>query len=332
MPQAVESDLFLYADDSCLFFQDKDINKINQQLNKDFHNLCNWFIDNKLSIHFGEDKTKCILFASKRKIKRAGKLEISYNNIYIKQYSLLTYLGCILDDTMSGEAMATKTIKKINSRLKILHRKNEFLTPDLRRLLCDALIQPHFDYVCSSWFPNLSQKLKQKLQVTQNKCIRFCLQLPSRTRLTFQHHEKINWLPIKERVDQCILSHVFKSLNNNSPIYMKGLFKTALQSNISTRQAFSRLNQPLRKTNMGLNSISYLGPSLWNKLPEKIKQSPSLNVFKHKVKENFLTMHKNKSSFVYLLSILYRFVYKLVFLKKLYIFFTTFSSLSWGPQ
>ena len=144
MAQAVESDLFLYADDSGLVFQDKDINKINQQLNKDFHNICNWFVDNKLSIHFGEDKTKCILFASKHKIKRAGKLEISYNNIEIKQYSALTYLGCILDDTMSDEAMATKTIKKINSRLKFLHRKNEFLPPDLRRLLCNALIQPHF--------------------------------------------------------------------------------------------------------------------------------------------------------------------------------------------
>ena len=183
--------------------------------------------------------------------------------------------------------MATKTIKKINARLKFLHRKNDFLTPDLRRLLCNALIQPHFDYVCSSWFPNLTQKLKKKLQTTQNKCIRFCLQLPLITRLTFQHHKKINRLPIKERVDQNILSHVFKSLNNDSPVYKRDIFKTASPSN-STRQAYCHLIQPLRKTNMGLNSISYLGPSLWNKLPENIKQSSSLNTVKHKVKEFYL--------------------------------------------
>ena len=114
MPQAVETDLLLYADDTGLVFQHKDINKMNEQLNKDFHNICLWFIDNKLSIHFGEDKTKCILFTSKQKMKRAGKLEISLKNIEIKQYSSLTYLGCILDNTLSGEAMATKTIKKIN--------------------------------------------------------------------------------------------------------------------------------------------------------------------------------------------------------------------------
>ena len=33
------------------------------------------------STHFGEDETKSILFASKRKIKKFQKLEIIYNNI-----------------------------------------------------------------------------------------------------------------------------------------------------------------------------------------------------------------------------------------------------------
>ena len=42
--------------------------------------------------------------------------------------------------------MALKIINKINSRLTFLHRKNKFLTPALRRLLCNAPIQPHFDF------------------------------------------------------------------------------------------------------------------------------------------------------------------------------------------
>ena len=81
---------------------------------KDFANLCEWFVDKKLSIYFGEDKTKCILFGSKQKLKNAGKLNIMYNGIEMKQYSKGTYLGCLLDETMSGERMALKTIKKIN--------------------------------------------------------------------------------------------------------------------------------------------------------------------------------------------------------------------------
>ena len=82
-------------------------------------------------------------FASKRKIKKIPKLKINYKNIQIKQHSKVTYLGCILDETMSGESVALKVINKIYSRLKFLNRKNKFLAPVLRRLLCNALIQPH---------------------------------------------------------------------------------------------------------------------------------------------------------------------------------------------
>ena len=66
MSQAVKSNLFLYADDSCLVFQGKDVIEIEKQLNRDFKNICERFVDNRLSIHFGDDKAKSILFASKR--------------------------------------------------------------------------------------------------------------------------------------------------------------------------------------------------------------------------------------------------------------------------
>ena len=69
MSQAVKCDLFLHADDTCLVCQHKDINKIENQLNEDFSNIYDWFVDKKLSIHFGEDKTKSMLFASKFKRK-----------------------------------------------------------------------------------------------------------------------------------------------------------------------------------------------------------------------------------------------------------------------
>ena len=83
MPMAVKYDLFLYADNTCLVFQSKNVKDIEKQLNEDFANICDWFVDNKLSIHFGEHKTKSILFASKLKIQKLQKLEIIYNNIRI---------------------------------------------------------------------------------------------------------------------------------------------------------------------------------------------------------------------------------------------------------
>ena len=85
--------------------------------------LCDWFLDKKLSIHFGEDKTKSILFGSKHKIKKSKPLNIQYNDIKIKQYSKFKYLGCNFDKTLSGESMAIHVISKINSRLRFLYRQ-----------------------------------------------------------------------------------------------------------------------------------------------------------------------------------------------------------------
>ena len=113
-------------------------------------------------------KTKSILFTPKRKIKKLQNLEIIYNNIRIKQHYRVTYLGCILEETMYGESMANKVISNVNERLKFLHRKNKYLTPNLRGLLCNASIQPRFDYACSVWYPNLSKKLKNRIQTLQN--------------------------------------------------------------------------------------------------------------------------------------------------------------------
>ena len=49
--------------------QHKDINKVQKLLNEDFSNICDWIVDNKLSIHFGEGKAKSISFASKTERK-----------------------------------------------------------------------------------------------------------------------------------------------------------------------------------------------------------------------------------------------------------------------
>ena len=105
MPQAVDCELLLYIDGTCLIFQLKNITEIETALNNNFSILCDWFVD-KLSIHFGEDKTKLILFGSKHNIKNLKLLNIQYNDIKIKQYTKVTYLGCNLVETLLGKSMA----------------------------------------------------------------------------------------------------------------------------------------------------------------------------------------------------------------------------------
>ena len=107
MSQAVKSTLLWYADDSCILYQRTDADEIEKHLDKDFENICDWFVDNKLSIHFGID------FASKRRPKNIHQRNNWYNHINIKQGSQVTYIGCVLDERMSCEPMALKVINKI---------------------------------------------------------------------------------------------------------------------------------------------------------------------------------------------------------------------------
>ena len=205
MPLAVKCELLLYADDTCLIFQQSNINEIEIQLSKNFSLICDWFVDNKLSTHFGEDKTKSILFSSKSKIKKASHSNIQYKGKKVKQYPKVPYLGCILDETLSGESMATHVINKVNSRLRFLCRQNKFLDIPLRRLLCNAMIQRFFDYACNAWYPNLNKNLKTRLQAAQNNCIRFCLKLGDRKSITVKESSilsgiYINFMPKKHPI------------------------------------------------------------------------------------------------------------------------------------
>ena len=138
--QAVKCDLFLYAGDTCLAFQHENVKEIEDQLNLNFSSLSDWFIGNKLSIHLCEDEIKSILFGTKFNIKRAEPLNIVYRNVNIKQYTKVTYLGCTLDESVSGESMVLHVLNKTNSRLRFLQRPNRFLKKPLGRLLCNTMI------------------------------------------------------------------------------------------------------------------------------------------------------------------------------------------------
>ena len=193
-----------------------------------------------------------------------------------------------------------KVLNKINSRLSFLYRKQQFLTPYLKRLLCNSLIQPHFDYACSSWFPNLNKSFQKKLQIAQNKCIRFCLHLDSRQRIEIKNFQKINWLPVQKRFEQIVNVHVLKSISNKPPKYMTDLFEFHNNSNLNTRNSYKKLIQPSVKTNSGKRSISYLGPFLWNKLDRNLKEKETVNSFKHALKRHMFDSRQNDANNVYI--------------------------------
>ena len=134
----------------------------------------------------------------------------------------------------------------MNSKLKFLYRKDNFLTPALRRLLCNALIQPHFHYACSAWYPNLTKKLKHRIQTTQNKCIRFSLQLGKVKHRSHEEFERLNWLPVTYGFKQYVNTIVFKYFDKQCPNYLNEVFDVAIKNNFQLSGSFQKLKCPFK--------------------------------------------------------------------------------------
>ena len=155
-------------------------------------------------------------------------------------------------------------------------------------MLCNTIIQPHFDYASSAWYPNLSKGLKNKSQIDQNKCVRYCLYLCNREGIRYKHFKEMNWLPISERVDQFFEVNVYKFSKGLAPVYIEDVFKKNPSLQCTRYSDESKLTIPNRIHNYVKNCLSYRGATIWNSLEIRIKGAQLFNSFKHLVKDRFL--------------------------------------------
>ena len=150
---------------------------------------------------------------------------------------------------------------------------------------CNALIQQHFDYACSAWYHILTEEAKKKIQITEDKCIRFSQKLDKMHHMSEEGFRSINWLPTSKRVNQCVNTITFEFVNNTCLYYLKEKIEFTPHCRIDTRSKFAKFRIPFHKTNIGQKAISFVVPSLWNSLPELIeKETDNLNTFKHNLK------------------------------------------------
>ena len=137
------------------------------------------------------------------------------------------------------------------------------------------------------------------MQTCQNKCIRFCLNMGNRDHIGVQEFKKINWLPTKERFEQCLLVSIHKFFNKRAPGYLAEMYYPVVQDQ-KTRFSFQKLILPHGTTNRGLHILSYLGPRLWNGVHTEIKSASNENNFKHKIKNSFFTQLQKKEENPYI--------------------------------
>lgn len=81
MFRPVDCDLLLYADESCLVYQHRDVKENKQKQSKTFWNASYWFVSKKLS---NQKRPKRIPFGTRKKLKQESRLSIRCGTIDIK--------------------------------------------------------------------------------------------------------------------------------------------------------------------------------------------------------------------------------------------------------
>lgn len=284
MVTSVHNKLLLYADDSVILTSHKDHSVISRELSSDLNSCNQWLIDNRLSLHPG--KTECILFGSRARLKKVNNFHISCNGNTIQSQESINYLGVTLDQYLSGDIMVDSVVKKVNGRLKFLYRHFNYFNQTLRRNLSSALLQCQFDYCCTAWFTGISTKSKHKLQVAQNKIIRFILNLPPREHIDQGVRNSVRYLTIKDRAKQLRLNHVHNIFNNIGPDYMRLYFTRASSVHAHrTRSSSFNFHVPSIK-GIASNTFYYNAICDWNDLPPQIQSIGSKSMFKRSVKKH----------------------------------------------
>lgn len=195
--------------------------------------------------------------------------------------------------------MVDTIIKKATGRLKFLYRHSQYFNQKLRKNLCSALLQCHLDYCSTSWFSGLSKERQRKLQITQNKMIRFILNLSPRDHVDQTSLVTVKLLDIQNRARQLRLNHMFNIFHSLAPSYLNHFFtRTSDIHSYDTRSSTWNYHVP-KVGSYTKKSFFYQATLDWNKLPSHIRSVPDKNTYKCAVKKHLARSAMIHESTVY---------------------------------
>jgi len=150
----------MYADDTSIFIQHKNINSTFKYAQMEVNSVAHWLSANKLSLNI--DKTKYILFHSNR-----NKLSRCSQSIFLKYKPLLRvkdihFLGVHLNETLSWKSRMLAILKKIRMNAAIIHKLKYYLNTTNLASIYHSLITSHLRY-CITTLNHGNQTIVQRM-------------------------------------------------------------------------------------------------------------------------------------------------------------------------
>ena len=155
-------------------------NQLTLALEKCFKYFFKW------KIRANKDKTECILFTRRR---QEVKNFVLVEGEELPWASNIKYLGVLLDSklkfTIHVNSQCNKAIGLMQKLFPLLNNKSK-LSINNKKLIYYLYIRPLLCYACPVWSYTAASNYK-KLQITQNKFLRFVGSFPRRTPVMLIH-------------------------------------------------------------------------------------------------------------------------------------------------
>ena len=272
-----------YADDTQFYFSIRNVADTQKLVNDIMSDISNWMKKKRLKLN--ENKTECILIGRKNLLTNYKDFKIiNINDAPITLSNEIKDLGVTIDKELDMQTQITNVVKAANCQLLNIANIKRFLDQDCLKMLINSLVISKIDY-CNSLYHNLPANQLKRLQDILCKSARLITGATRRERITPILID-LHWLPIKARIEYkiCVLTYV--ALKTNEPDYLRKKLHKYVLPETQTRHASNqhRLDQPTAKSKLGERAFSHSAPRLYNKLPDHIKESENIEIFKKKLK------------------------------------------------
>lgn len=267
----------LFADDTAISYTSASPTRVVEEMEEDMELVQDYLSNNLLALNIG--KTKFMLFRFP-KSKQQTYPELTVRGERIDEVTTFKYLGVHIDNRLSWSEHVEKVASKCSALCGVLRKLAKSVPQHVLLKMYHAFIQSRYQYAIAAWGACSKTHLKI-LQVQQNRCIKAVFKLhylhPTRELYTMPQH---NILPIIGLYTQRIATVMYKAVNNLN-LHHNWQFSTA-EHRYPTRTAH-HLRQSDFRTETGRKRFLTRGPNIYNNLPEDIKQSQTLSVFKEKL-------------------------------------------------
>ena len=281
LPDCVESDVYLFADDTKIYREITSDNDI-QGIQNDLNNLFTWSKTWLLKFHPDKCKVLCV----------------SQKSSDVNEYTMRTYdggvttlenvssekdIGVTIDCNLNFVKHIQTQVNKANQICGLMRRSFLHLDNKTFSLLYKALVRPHVEYASSVWSPYK----KKDIETIENVQRRATRMLPQMKNLTYEERLKRLSLPtLKFRRMRGDMIETFKIL---SGIYdgrvTKGLFQ--LNTSNVTRGNSLKLMKNRSRKDVRKYSFTFRIVDVWNSLPDPVVTAKTVHQFENRLDKHW---------------------------------------------